>query len=113
VTHPTPPPLRAGPAQRTVLPSRVIEPPGSVRNGRTLKGEVTLNACAIEWVFRVSQNDGIHDLVPGNLGGEKCAPLLKIRVRELHEPTAGHHLRPFVFHGGSFKWQVVLVSVAF
>jgi hypothetical protein len=34
---------------------------------------VSLNACAIEWVFRVSQNDGIHDLVAGNLAGEKCA----------------------------------------
>jgi hypothetical protein len=74
---------------------------------------VTLNAFAIEWVFRVLQNDRINDLMASDLSCEKCSPLLKIGVRELHEPTAGHHLRPFVFHVRSFQCRGGLVSVAF
>jgi hypothetical protein len=40
--------------------------------------EVTFNTCAVEWVFRMLQNDGIDNLMAGNLGCEKRAPLGKI-----------------------------------
>jgi hypothetical protein len=68
---------------------------------------VAFNACAIKWVFRMLQNDGIHDLVAGNLGCEKSAPFGKICIGKLHESTAGHHRRPFVFHSASFLCRVV------
>jgi len=38
----------------------------------------------------------------GNLGCQKCFPFRKIQVGKFHEPTAGNHLSPFVFHDPAF-----------
>jgi hypothetical protein len=37
-----------------------------------------------------------------NLGCQKCLTVRKIHIGELHEPIAGNHLRPFVFHAIAF-----------
>jgi hypothetical protein len=39
---------------------------------------VTFNAFAIEWVFRLSQNDWVDDAMAGNLGRQKCLPFSKV-----------------------------------
>jgi len=40
--------------------------------------ETTFNAFAIEWVFRLSHNDRIDDVMAGNLGCQKCCPFRKL-----------------------------------
>jgi hypothetical protein len=50
--------------------------------------EVPLNAFAIEWVFRLSQNYRIDDVMAGNLGGQKCSPCGKVYVGKFHQLIA-------------------------
>jgi len=40
--------------------------------------EVMFNAFATKWVVRVLQDDGIDDLMTGNLGCQKCVAFRKI-----------------------------------
>ena len=53
-------------------------------------------------MFRLSENDRIHDGMAGNLGGQKCSSSWKVFVGEFHEPIAGNHARPFIFHDHAF-----------
>ena len=60
--------------------------------------ETTFDAVAAVWVFRVSQNDRVDDVVTSNLGCQECPPSRKVDVGEFDEAVACDRLQPFVFH---------------